>query len=157
MKESTLAVVKDPEELQKNLQKTLTLINKNLKEVGVVENQKLLTNGTFKTDEHNQNQTNIHTCGDVNQLIKCFAILKGIKKNFDEISQELGVKTAKLIWCGFLYEQWENDFKIRIRLVANAVRIKSLQDSKVELETFLSADRRLELTLEKVKSIFTDK
>ncbi len=160
MVKRTEIALNKPDLLQKNLQKALNVINKNLKEVGVVENAKMLTSGTFKFGENDSNNINIHTCTSLTQLIKGFAILRNLKKEIEIIAEENKLTTlennvavSNFVWCSYCYSAWENDFNIRIKLVANAARIKALQESKAELETFLSADRRLELTLEKIKSI----
>lgn len=136
-------------DLNKKLKSAIRTIDRKLAALGIPsEFPKMQTNGTFKMNENDNNNINIHTFQNSAYLISALGKMKRLKREYEEQMLELGIETAPvLLWCNHTIDAWIHDLTIRAKIVANQVTINELNKAKQELTTFLSQEDRLESTL----------
>lgn len=160
MTEITTVKTQTSIELNKKLKKALKTIDNKLASLGVSQIPPVMqTTGTFKYNENdnNINNINIHNCADVVYLIKSYAMLKRVQKEYTEIGTELALNVYPIpTWLGFPIDKWLHDLEYRIKVVNNAVQIAELKKSKEELSQFLSQEDRLTSTLTKISELLKD-
>lgn len=152
--ETTDIVVKSKEELRIEMKASLKEIDKKLKKLNYYNNGQYKSTGSFKLNENDSNNVNIHNSVDISYLIKALSFMIRINKEYKETADSLGLKTYPVcIWLGISIDCWIHDLKMRLSMVVNASLIKDLTEGKARLETFLSEEDRLSKKLEDIKKI----
>lgn len=157
--EKSLVVITNKQELQESLKKTLHIVSEKLKELGgTVTATSYKTNGNFKYNEMDGNAINILNSADAVYLLKALALVKRVKKEYEEAAESIGLSSYPVcIWFGAPIDNWIHDLSIRVKVVGNQTLINELTNEKRKLEQFLSEDDRLASTLESVSKLLKKK
>lgn len=110
----------------------------------------LVTNGVFKRD--NANFFNINTVVDYSLLAGALGFLITQEEAFEEACKRLGIK-AEFKWDGYKAEEWEEDFKTRVKIVEWDKKKKVLEATQLKLKTLVSEEAKTEMELEDIKKI----
>lgn len=155
MNNNEVAVVPKKEELQKQLKTTLRGIDKKLRTLGHnTIDDPFQTGGNFKYNELDSNTVQILTCTGLDYLGKALAKMKRVKLDYEDTMTELGIKEYPVCtWFQNSIDKWIHDLTIRIKIVSNQAIITALQQSKTELEQYLSQDEKLFNTLQRVSEL----
>lgn len=156
-KPSTDLVPQSQAELNEKLKDALATIDKKLASLGanVANPYQNKTSGAFKINEFDSVAAiSIFNSNGVEWLLKCLATLERFKKEYEEAAQSMELTTYPVMsWQGYPVDSWISDIKNRIKLVSNAGQIAQLNQSKVELTSFLSQEDRLKDTLSKTAAL----
>ena len=118
--------------------------------LGTKERNVWRTNGVFKYDFDKSNFFNLNTVSDPTVLAYALAYLLGKESNFRDACSRLGVK-SDYMHDGYLVEDWEEDFKTRVRGIEYDKNKKKLEDTKKKLASLVSEEARTEMELESIK------
>lgn len=147
----SVETIPDKEVLRAQMRVSLETINKKLKKLGGTIQVVWKAQAAFKMNELDQNTVNIQTCNDLVYLIKALALMRRVKKEFEEVVEDLEVNPTPICtWYGQNIDFYIHDLEIRIKQVANAKQLADLTSAKTRLETFMSEEDRLVKTLEDV-------
>lgn len=134
----------------------LDAIDAKLKEIKDVTESTLKTNGEFRFNpQYTANAAiNIHKTTELKVLVGVLGAVKGHKDKYDEAATILGLSEYPAFeWCGYSYESWEHDIKMRSTIITHHDRKQQLINAKKELEQFMTQEDRLKLVLGKIGSI----
>lgn len=142
------------EVLRTQMQSALKEIDTKLKKLlkGTQILYKVIAN--FKMNENDNNNVNIQTSTDVVYLLKALALMKQVQKKYEETAKELQlVRYPVCLWLGSPVTGWIHDLTLRISLVTNADMINGLTEARKKLESFLTEEDRLSITLKEIATL----
>jgi hypothetical protein len=146
--------VQSKAELRKKMKETLKEIDKKLTKLHKGSNATYKAQPQFKMNELDGNTVNIQQTADVMYLIRALALMKRVQKEYEETAKELElVKYPVCLWFGVPVSAWIHDLSLRIGIVTNADTIQKLTVSRNKLETFLTEEDRLAITLREVADL----
>ena len=116
--------------------------------LGVKERYVLKTNGIFKYEKGEY--FNLNTVADPNVFVTALSYLLEKQLCFNEASTRLGV-AGEFKYDGYSVEEWEEDFKNKIKGIEYEKNKKKLEDAKKKLATLISEEARTEIELESLK------
>jgi hypothetical protein len=117
--------------------------------LGKKERASWRTNGVFKSP--NGPGINLNTVQKPSVLVDCLATLLGFELSVAEANKRLGTDEP-LSWDGYSVEDWEEDFKTRLRIIEYDKKKKALDATEKKLGTLMSEDARTESALDDIKS-----
>lgn len=154
--EETGTVVLSKEALRAKMKLTLKDIDKRLLKLQKGSSAQFKAPASFKLNENDQNNINIQTCVDICYLLKALSLMNRIKREYEQTAKELElVKYPVCLWCGGSVDAWIHDLKFRIGIVTNASTITSLTAARAKLETFLTEEDRLSITLKEIAALIS--
>ena len=81
-----------------------------------------------------------------------YKIVKQKETAFKEACRRLGVK-AEFKWNGYSMDEWEEDFKTRIKAITWSEKKKVLDSTKTKLNQLVSEEARTEMELDSIKAL----
>jgi len=120
--------------------------------LGKKEKASWQTNGIFKFDS--SSFFNLNTINDPGRLVEALAHLIAKEQAFEMACSRLGIKEiAAFKWDGYSVDEWENDFKTRIKIVEWDNKKRQLDETKKRLSQLVSEEARTEMELEDIKKL----
>lgn len=108
------------------------------------------TTGVFKCPE---NDFNLNTIQDPKILVDAFSYLLREKSYREEAAQLLGVEVSPFKWDRFTLEEWQEDFRLRINILAYNKRKRELAELQAKLTKLISEETKTEMELENIESL----
>ena len=144
-------------ELNKKLKSAIRVIDTKLRKLGGGVNREefRVTNpGSFKYNELDSNTVNIHNLHGAVYFTKALAKMKRIKREYEEIMEELEIKEyPQPLWCNLPVNDLIHDLTIQVKYTINQATIMNLEAAKTELYSFLSNEDKLHSTLTRLSEL----
>lgn len=127
-----------------------TIANKK-QELGQKPRISYKTNGVFKYE--NNEFFNINTIVEPQKLVEALSYLL-VKQSFnDAAANMLSVSTKVLQWNGYTLDEWAEDFKTRLSVVAWEAKKKELEASELKLKKLVSEDTRTAMEIDEIANL----
>ena len=127
----------------------LQKVEEQKKSLGTKERVSWITNGVFKKGG---DFFNINTVNDPLVLVEALGFLIVQLEGFDKARFALGV-SGDFKWDGYTYNDWQEDFKTRIKIIEYDKKKKVLDATKAKLNSLVSEEARTEMELDDIKKI----
>lgn len=109
------------------------------------------TNGIFKYDQ--TTHFNLNTVSDSQPLVEALAFMLTKITMLVEACKRLGVSSPEFKWNGYTYDEYVEDFKTRLSIIAWEHKKRLLDDTKNSLSALVSEEARTEMELEKLSKL----
>ena len=121
--------------------------------LGTKPRAKWNTNAVFKYP--NGDYVNLNTVGegDFGKLVDAMTSMLVLATHRKTAAERLGVEAVLVTHGGFTIEEWEEDFKLRIGIVAFDGRKKKLAAVQKKLKGLISEGTRTEMELEDIEAL----
>lgn len=121
--------------------------------LGTKPRTKWNTNAVFKYP--NGDFVNLNTVGetDFGKLVDAMAHLLTTEGLRAQAAGRLGIEAAPFVHGGYTIAEWEEDFKLRVAVVAYDSRKKKLDATKKKLKSLVSEGTRTEMELDEIESL----
>jgi len=131
----------------------MTKVEEQKAALGTKPRAKWNTNAVFKYP--NGDYVNLNTVNetDFGKLVDAMAFLlttEGLRKT---AAERLGIETESFKHGGFTISEWEEDFKLRIGIVAYDARKKKLDATNKKLKGLVSEGTRTEMELDEIEAL----
>jgi hypothetical protein len=150
--EKTLVVNK-----QEEIMKKISIIEKALGEIQVVNSAQFKTNGLF---QYNPNglTTDIKYKKCIKSLLEMVSFLNAKEEGYQKAAQEMGLESyPQFTWIGYTTEDWKHDIKIRLSVLTSHEQRERLLKAKETLEKYVSEETKMLKDLEMIDSLFGGK
>lgn len=141
--------------MSKNDDKIKQLLNKvdvEKKKLGPKIKVSYNTNCIFKYDD--RRYFNLNTVTDTNVLVEALAFLLEKEAMYKEAAKRLDVDFNNLEWLGFSLNYWEEDFKLRAKVIKYNEQLDKLGKMQKQLNQLVSEEARTEMALEEIEKMF---
>ena len=138
------------------MQEGLALISEKLKQLKSISETPYKTSGEFRFNPAYTGNPPIRIFNviDLGVLIGVLGAIKGHYDKYEDAAEILGLKEYPVFeWCGFTYEAWAHDLKLRASIISEKETREKLLRAKSKLEQFLTEEDRLAITLQELKGI----
>lgn len=137
---------------------TLDLIEKvktKRAEIAKIEKPNYKTNCSFSFSEGGGNSTNLHVESNIGKLISIAAHLTNQKNAYQSAAEVLEIESPPdFKWGGYLYQDWIDDLKLRVKKVQISKRKEELETFESRLNAIISPELKRQMELEELsKSI----
>jgi len=135
------------------IKELLEIVSKKKNELGQKPRISYKTNGVFKYE--NNDFFNINTIVDQQKLVEALSHLL-IKQHFnDSAANMLSVPYKVLTWNGYTLDEWVEDFKTRLSVVAWESKKKELEAAELKLKKLVSEDTRTAMEIDEIAGLLS--
>lgn len=130
----------------------IALVKKQQDEITQAERPNFITNMLFSYLERPSDGVNLNVESNIRNLICYASYLIEKTKTYNEASTQLGVTDPpQFTWCGFTFQDWLHDIRLRIGKIQIAVKKKKLEALKERLNLIISPELKRQMELEAIK------
>ncbi|MGV8171721.1 MAG: hypothetical protein ACP5OA_03450 [Candidatus Woesearchaeota archaeon] len=141
--ENTMSLVKDPRE---QMVKLLEMTRAELETLEKAKQSTMKTSGKFswRNNKSDSDIVDIFKCESIAKLVDILGVIRLRTLCYNEAAQDLQLKSyPQLEWCGYIYDAWKEDIKIRINVLAYEDRRKKLQETVERLSKYMTEEDRM--------------
>lgn len=136
---------------RQKLSMALEAINAKLSEIKEIQQTPFKTNCQFSQEGRENYLVDITKVRGSQKLIEIYAFIKGKEITYNESLKELNIKEAPIPKHGkYSTDDWKHDLKLRMAIVMQHEEIERLNKAKQKLESFLTEEDQLAITLQQL-------